>query len=107
VGIVPSKGVLYICLPMKPRGPNLLEEAYERLHSVPYLLTLEVLGGRRAPGIWVTRLTGKDAQPLQSVKTVITAVLTVTSGPKNSQNNDMWMTYDDDDEIILMINFSP
>jgi hypothetical protein len=39
------------------------------------------------PGIWATRLTGKDAQPLQSVKTVITAVLTVMSGPENSQNN--------------------
>jgi hypothetical protein len=107
---VPSKRVLYICLPRKPRGPNLLEEAYERLHSVPCLLTLEVLGGRRASDIWATRLTGKDAQPLQSVKTVITAVLTVTSGPENSQNKwllNMWMTYDDDDEIILMINFSP
>jgi hypothetical protein len=97
---VPSKRVLYICLPRKPRGPNLLEEAYERLHSVPCLLTLEVLGGRRASDIWATRLTGKDAQPLQSV----------TSGPENSQNKwllNMWMTYDDDDEIILMINFSP
>jgi hypothetical protein len=78
------KGVLYIYLPRKPHGPNLLEETYGRLHSVPCLLTLEVLGGRRAPGIWVTRLTGKDAQPLQSVKTVITAVLTVTSGLENS-----------------------
>jgi hypothetical protein len=39
------------------------------------------------PGIWATRLTGKDAQPLQSVKTVITVILTVTSGPKNLQNN--------------------
>jgi hypothetical protein len=51
----------------------------------------------------------KDAQPLQSVKTVITAVLTVTSGSENSQNKwllDMWMTYDDDDEIIMMINLS-
>jgi hypothetical protein len=38
------------------------------------------------PGIWATRLTGKDAQPLQSVKIVITTVLTVTSGPENSQN---------------------
>jgi hypothetical protein len=107
---VPSKGVLYICLRRKPRGLNLLEEAYGRLHSVPYLLTLGVLGGRRAPGIWATRLTGKDAQPLQSVKTVITAVLTVTSGPENSQNKwllDMWLTYDDDDEVILMINYSP
>jgi hypothetical protein len=49
---------------------------------------------------------GKDAQPLQSVKTVITVVLTVTSGPENSQNKwllDIWMTYDDDDEIILML----
>jgi hypothetical protein len=110
VEIVPLKGVLYICLPRKLRGPNLLEEGYKRLHSVPCLLALEVLGGRRAPDIWATRLTGKDAQPLQSVKTIITVVLTVTSGLKNSQNKwllDMWMTYDDDDEIILMINFSP
>jgi hypothetical protein len=47
---------------------------------------------------------------MQSVKTVITAVLTVTSDLKNSQNKwllDMWMTYDDDDEVILMINYSP
>jgi hypothetical protein len=102
-----ERGVLYICLPRKPRGPNLLEEAYGRLHSVPCLLTLEVLGGRRAPGIRVTRLTGKDAQPLQSVKTVITAVLTDTSGPENSQNKwllDMWMNYDDDDEITLLLS---
>jgi hypothetical protein len=87
----------------------MLEEAYGRLHSVPYLLTLGVLGGRRAPGIWATRLTGKDAQPLQSVKTVITAMLTVTSGPENSQNKwllDIWITYDDDNEIILMLNYS-
>jgi hypothetical protein len=89
----------------------MLEEAYGRLHSVPCLLTLGVLGGRRALGIWATRLTGKDAQPLQSVKTVITAMLTVTSGPENSQNKwllDIWMIYDDDDdEIILMLNYSP
>jgi hypothetical protein len=43
--------------------------------------------------------------------TVITVVLPVMSGPENSQNKrllDMWMTYDDDDndEIIMMINFS-
>jgi hypothetical protein len=31
-------------------------------------------------GKWVTRLVGKDAQPLQSVKTGILAVLTVMSG---------------------------
>jgi hypothetical protein len=87
----------------------MLEEAYGRLHSVPCLLTLGVLGGRRAPDKWATRLTGKDAQPLQSVKTVITAVLAVTSGLENSQNKwllDIWMTYDDD-EIILMLNYSP
>jgi hypothetical protein len=85
----------------------MLEEAYGRLHSVPCLLTLGVLGGRRAPGIWATRLTGKDAQPLQSVKTVITAVLTDTSGPENSQNKwllDTWMNYDDDDETTLMLS---
>jgi hypothetical protein len=54
-----------------------------------------------------TRLTGKDAQPLQSVKTVITAVLTVMSGLKNSQNKwllDLWLTYDD--EILMLIKFS-
>jgi hypothetical protein len=87
----------------------LLEEAYKRLHSVPCLLTLGVLGGRQASGIWATQLMSKDAQPLQSVKTIITAMLTVTSGPENSQNKwllDTWMTYDDD-EIIMMINFSP
>jgi hypothetical protein len=69
-----------------------------------------VLGGRWALGIWATRLTGKDAQPLQSVKTVITAVLTVTSGPENSQNKwllDKRMTYNDDDEIMMMSNYSP
>jgi hypothetical protein len=88
----------------------MLEEAYERLHSVPCLLTLGVLGGRWAPGKWATRLMGKDAQPLQSVKTVITAVLTVTSDPENSQNKwllDIWMTHGDDDEIIQMLNYSP
>jgi hypothetical protein len=88
----------------------LLEEAYGRLHSVSCLLTLGVLGGRRAPGIWATQLTGKDAQPLQSFKTIIIAVLTVTSGSENSQNKLLlykWLTYDDDDEIIMMINFSP
>jgi hypothetical protein len=76
---------------------------------IPCLLTLGVLGGRRAPGIWATWLMGKDAQSLQSVKTIITVVLTVTSGSENSQNKwllDMWMTYDDDDEIIMMINLS-
>jgi hypothetical protein len=107
---VPSKGVLYICQPRKPHGPNLLEKAYGRLHSVPCLLTLGVLGGRWAPGIWATRLTGKDAQPLQSVKTVITAVLTVMSGLENSQNKwllDKRMTYNDDDKIMMMINYSP
>jgi hypothetical protein len=53
---------------------------------------------------------GKDAQPLQSVKTVITAVLTVTSGLENSQNKwllDKRMTYNDDDEIMMIINYSP
>jgi hypothetical protein len=104
-----ERRVLYICLPRKPRGPNLLEEAYERLHSVPCLLTLGVLGGRRASGIWATRLTGKDAQPLQSVKTVITTMLTVTSGPKNSQNKwlpVMLLIHDDDDDAIMMFNDS-
>jgi hypothetical protein len=43
------------------------------------------------------------------LKTVITAVLTITSGMENSQNKwllDIWMI-DDDDEIILMLNYSP
>jgi hypothetical protein len=58
-----KRGSLY--LPAEDTyGPNLLEEAYGSLHSVPCLLTLGVLGGRRPPSIWVTQLTGKDAQPL-------------------------------------------
>jgi hypothetical protein len=63
--------------------------------------------------IWATQLTDKDAQPLQSVKTVITVVLTVTSGPENSQNK--WLPVmllihddddDDDDDVIMMFNDS-
>jgi hypothetical protein len=50
-------------------------------------------------GIWATRLTGKDAQPLQSVKIVITAVLTVTSGPENSQNKWLLMM------MLFMVNY--
>jgi hypothetical protein len=45
------------------------------------------------------------------LKTVITAVLTVTSGPENSQNK--WMLVmllthddDDDDDVIMMFNDS-
>jgi hypothetical protein len=52
---------------------------------------------------------GKDAQPLQSVKTVITVVLTVTSGPKNSLNKwllVMLLTHGDDDDVIMMFNDS-
>jgi hypothetical protein len=51
------------------------------------------------PGIWAIRLTGKDAQPLQSVKTVITAVLTVTSGPENLYNNLLLMM------LLFMVNY--
>jgi hypothetical protein len=51
------------------------------------------------PGIWATRLTGKDAQPPQSVKTIITVMLTVTSGPKNSQNN--WLLL----MLLFMVNY--
>jgi hypothetical protein len=51
------------------------------------------------PGIWATRLMDKDAQPLQSVKTVITAVLTVTSCPENSQNNWLLMM------LLFMVNY--
>jgi hypothetical protein len=42
---------------------------------------------------------GKDAQPLQSVKTDITAVLTVTSGPENSQNKWLLMM------MLFMVNY--
>jgi hypothetical protein len=38
------------------------------------------------PGIWATRLTVKVHNLCRMLKTVITAVLTVTSGPENSQN---------------------
>jgi hypothetical protein len=51
------------------------------------------------PGIWATRLTSKDAQPLQSVKTVIIAVLTVTSGLENSQNKWLLMM------MLFMVNY--
>jgi hypothetical protein len=51
------------------------------------------------PSIWATQLTGKDAQPLQSVKIVITAVLTITSGPENSQNNYLLMM------LLFMVNY--
>jgi hypothetical protein len=46
------------------------------------------------------------------LKTVITVILTVTSGPKNSQNKwilDMLLTHDDDnddDDVIMMFNDS-
>jgi hypothetical protein len=46
-----ERGSLYL-LAKETSRPNLLEEAYGRLHSVPYPLTLGVLGGRWAPGIW-------------------------------------------------------
>ena len=36
---------------------------------------------------------GECAQPLRGLQTVITAVLTVMSGPENSQNN--WILVDD------------
>jgi hypothetical protein len=42
---------------------------------------------------------GKDAQPLQSVKTVITAVLMVTSSPENSQNK--WLLV----KLLFMVNY--
>jgi hypothetical protein len=43
------------------------------------------------------------------LKTVITAVLTVMSGPENSQNKwifVMLLTHDDDDDVIMMFNDS-
>ena len=36
------KGELYICLLSESNGPNLLDETFERLHSEPYRLSLEV-----------------------------------------------------------------
>jgi hypothetical protein len=50
------------------------------------------------PGIWATRLMSKDAHPLQSVKTIITTVFTVTRGPENSQNNLLLM-------MLFMVNY--
>jgi hypothetical protein len=41
------------------------------------------------------------------LKTVITAVLTVMSGPENSQNKwllVMLLTHGDDDDVIMMFN---
>jgi hypothetical protein len=47
------------------------------------------MGSDQLRGKCVTRLVGKDAQPLQSVKTCILAVLTVMSGSDTHMIN-LW-----------------
>jgi hypothetical protein len=47
------------------------------------------MGSDQLRGKWVTRLVGKDAQPLQSVKTGILAVLTIMSGSDTHMIN-LW-----------------
>jgi hypothetical protein len=76
-------------------------------HSVPCLLTLGVLGvdGPWAFGQHDSRVKMHNLRIV--LKTVITAVLTVTSSLKNSQNK--WLPvilliHDDDDDAIMMFN---
>jgi hypothetical protein len=48
-----------------------LVELYEGLVVVPCLVSSAEMNGKsRSLGKWVTRLVGKDAQPLQSVKLI-------------------------------------
>ena len=51
------------------------------------------------PGIWGSRLAVNVHHLYRGYQTVITAVLTVTSGPENSQNN--WIL---DDDLIKLFN---
>jgi hypothetical protein len=62
------KGGSYICLPRKPRGPNMFERSMEGFILYPACSPWECYGVDRPRAFWATWLTGKDAQPLQSVK---------------------------------------
>ena len=61
------------------------------------------------PGIWESRLVVNVHHLCRGLQTVITAVLTVTSGPENSQNNwviIMLFIHDDYDDIMMMFHDS-
>jgi hypothetical protein len=68
-----------------------------------------VLGGRRARAFGQHDSRVKMHNLYRVLKIVITAMLTVTSGPKNSQNKwllVMLLTHGDDDDVIMMFNDS-
>ena len=75
------KGFLYICLLREPRSPNRLDEAYGRLHSVSYPLTLVVLVGFANSGHMGNMTYGKSAHLCAEFdQTGILAVLSDMSG---------------------------
>jgi hypothetical protein len=98
----------YICLPRKPSGPNLLEKPLKGFIVNPTDL----------PWKWVKRLatSGKRVNhgsqwkctTSAECKTIITAVLMVTSGLKNSQNNgklmEFWPMINDVFKFYLIIH---
>ena len=53
------------------------------------------------PGIWESRLAVKVHNLCRGLQTIITAVLTVMSGPENSQNN--WILVDDHLRCSMML----
>ena len=61
------------------------------------------------PGIWESRLMVNVHHQCKGLQTVITAVLTVMSGPENSQNNwllivvHLWRFYDDNMMQMILI----
>jgi hypothetical protein len=66
-----SYGDSYIALLRNVAGFLKLVELCKGLVVVPCLVSsVEMNGKSRSLGKWVTRLVGKDAQPLQSVKLV-------------------------------------
>ena len=84
-------GVLYICLPRKPLGPNWLDEAYGRLHSVPCPLTLAVLVGLANPGHIDNTTYGKSAHHCAEFdQTGMLAVLSDMSGLGPLRNSWVW-----------------
>ena len=61
------------------------------------------------PGIWGSRLAVNVHHLCRGLQTVITAMLTVTSGPENSQNKwllIMMFIHDDYGDIMMMFHDS-
>jgi hypothetical protein len=78
-------------LPLPESVAGFLEimELWKGVVVLPCLVfSVEMNGKSRSLGRWVTRLVGKDAQPLLSVKLIyISAVLTVMSGSETHMIN--------------------